>query len=331
MSESNGVVAETHAPPSPPPPSSPSSGAVRGRIAFALKAAVSLGILWFTFSRIDARSVLDTASTMKPGPLILATTALAASIIAAALRWSLLTRRSASIGAAEAISTTFAAQFAGNVLPSSLGQDAVRALLSRRPGRDFAETVSVIFLDRLCGVMGLCALMVMALPQVSALGRAEEAREATLVSLALAGAALAAALLIRLAPRLANAPRIVAKLFDAARLASELLTSRQGLIAVGASILVQSLVLLSLWLIAQSLGVRLSLQGAFATVPAAMFVSLLPISINGWGVREGAMVFSLGLAGVSGTDALATSLIFGGLLLVVSLPGAVTLLSKGRS
>lgn len=324
MIENNGAAAGTEEMARAP------SAALRGRLALALKAAVSLGVLWFTFSGIDTRSALDAASTMKTGPLILAAITLTASIVAAALRWSLLTGRSATIGPVEAVSTTFAAQFAGNVLPSSLGQDAVRAVLSRRPDRDFTKTVSIIFLDRLCGVIGLCVLMIWSLPRLSELGRAAEGRDATLVSLALAGAALAGALLLRHVPRPTRAPRIVLKLFDAGQHASMLLTSRPGLIAIGVSIVVQALVVLSLWMISQSLSVPITLRDAFATVPAAMFVSLLPISINGWGVREGVMVFSLGLVGVAAADALVISLMYGVLLLLVSLPGAFTILLKGK-
>ena len=313
-------------------PESERKRVTRGRIALAIKAAISGGVLWFTLSRLDFHAVLETGARLDPAPIILAALALAASIAAAAVRWSLLTRRSAPIRVGEALSTTFAVQFAGNVLPSSLGQDAVRAFLSKRPARDFAEIVSIIFLDRLCGVIGLCILMVLSLPRLSELGKAAEGRDATLVSLGLAGAALAGALLIRHLPRPSGAPGFVVKLFDAARHAGILLTSRPGLVAIGFSILVQALVVLSIWLISQSVSdVRLSLLDTFATVPPAMFVSLMPISINGWGVREGAMVFSLGLAGVAGADALVISLAFGLLLIVVSLPGAFTLLLKAKS
>lgn len=55
---------------------------------------------------------------------------------------------------------------------------------------------------------------------------------------------------------------------------------------------------------------------------------MIPISIAGWGVREGAMVVGLGLVGVSSSTALSVSLLFGGVLVVVGLLGG--LIWEGR-
>jgi uncharacterized membrane protein YbhN (UPF0104 family) len=54
-----------------------------------------------------------------------------------------------------------------------------------------------------------------------------------------------------------------------------------------------------------------------------MMVTLIPISIAGWGVRESAMVVAFGLIQVPRSDAIAVSLLFGMTLLVTGLPGGV--------
>ena len=49
---------------------------------------------------------------------------------------------------------------------------------------------------------------------------------------------------------------------------------------------------------ARGLRIDLDFGAALVIVPAVMLVSMAPISFAGWGVREGAMIVGLGLAGI---------------------------------
>jgi hypothetical protein len=60
-------------------------------------------------------------------------------------------------------------------------------------------------------------------------------------------------------------------------------------------------------------------------------MSMLPVSVAGWGVRELAMVSAFGYAGVPNADALLMSLCFGLLILTISLPGGLLWLVTARS
>jgi len=61
-----------------------------------------------------------------------------------------------------------------------------------------------------------------------------------------------------------------------------------------------------------------------------LLLSLLPISIAGWGVREGAMIACLGLVGVDAASAFAVSALFGLTSVVVGLPGGLVWLLIGQ-
>ena len=50
---------------------------------------------------------------------------------------------------------------------------------------------------------------------------------------------------------------------------------------------------------------------------------VIPISIAGWGVREGVMVVLLGLIGISSESALALSILYGIILTIVGLMGGI--------
>ena len=77
------------------------------------------------------------------------------------------------------------------------------------------------------------------------------------------------------------------------------------------------------YLLALDARVDISLLDCLLILPPVMLISALPISIAGWGVREGAMIVGLGLAGVPGEQALALSIQFALAGSAVSLLGAI--------
>jgi uncharacterized membrane protein YbhN (UPF0104 family) len=93
-------------------------------------------------------------------------------------------------------------------------------------------------------------------------------------------------------------------------------------LAIGISFCAQSLLAFSIYLAARALGVEVSVADVMAAVPLALLIATLPISINGWGLREGAMVALLGLTGMAADKAFALSVMFGAAQFVAVLPGA---------
>jgi hypothetical protein len=91
---------------------------------------------------------------------------------------------------------------------------------------------------------------------------------------------------------------------------------------------VQILNVAAMQVCASGMGIALDPGAAFVIVPAVMLVSLAPVTFAGWGLREGAMIVGLGLAGVSASDALAVSVAFGLLLVVLGVPGGVLWLRR---
>ena len=78
------------------------------------------------------------------------------------------------------------------------------------------------------------------------------------------------------------------------------------------------------------LGAPMTLFGCFLVVPAVMELAMLPVSIAGWGVREGLMVAAFATLGVTGEDALGASILFGLAGLVFSLTGGALWLAARR-
>jgi hypothetical protein len=65
-------------------------------------------------------------------------------------------------------------------------------------------------------------------------------------------------------------------------------------------------------------------------LPFVLLLSLLPISVAGWGVREGAMIAGLGYVGVDSASAFVISALFGVAYIFAGIPGVIAWLIEGR-
>jgi uncharacterized membrane protein YbhN (UPF0104 family) len=74
------------------------------------------------------------------------------------------------------------------------------------------------------------------------------------------------------------------------------------------------------WLVL-ALGLPMSFVQITVIILLVFLVTIIPISIGGWGVRETAMVAPLGQVGVANADALLCSVLFGLAQVLASLPG----------
>jgi hypothetical protein len=92
----------------------------------------------------------------------------------------------------------------------------------------------------------------------------------------------------------------------------------------------QGLILLSVWCAARSIELELPFSLIAVTVPLVLVLTLVPVSVAGFGVREGGFAVLLGTAGVSATDATLLSLTTVVVMACASLPGAVAIVAGGR-
>jgi len=89
----------------------------------------------------------------------------------------------------------------------------------------------------------------------------------------------------------------------------------------------QTIAVVTLWMIARSVDIQAPLALLAVVAPLVLVVTLVPISIAGFGVREGGMVLLLGEAGYSATEATLLSLVGVAVLVLSSLPGAIAMLA----
>ena len=85
----------------------------------------------------------------------------------------------------------------------------------------------------------------------------------------------------------------------------------------------------AVYVLAIGLGIEVTVFDCMILVPPVVLITTLPISIAGWGVREGAMVAAFGFIGVPAESSLVLSIILGLMVVVISLPGGLIWLLSG--
>jgi hypothetical protein len=96
------------------------------------------------------------------------------------------------------------------------------------------------------------------------------------------------------------------------------------------SIAIQLAVIVIVYVLAMGLSLPVTFVHCLLIVPTSNLVQAIPISIAGWGLREGFFVFAFGQIGIPSSDALALSVLYGLISLLASLPGAVVWMTFRR-
>ena len=85
------------------------------------------------------------------------------------------------------------------------------------------------------------------------------------------------------------------------------------------------------WCAAQSVDAIFQFKDALLVLPPVLLIASVPLSIAGWGVRETAFVVAFSYVGLSETDGLVVSVLFGATFLVVGLIGGLTWLLSSEA
>ncbi|HTU19577.1 MAG TPA: lysylphosphatidylglycerol synthase transmembrane domain-containing protein [Gemmataceae bacterium] len=256
-----------------------------------------------------------------------------------AMRWQLL-GRTLGLGGRwrDYLGHYFVGMFFNLVLPTSVGGDVVRAWYlgrspqpspssaeekeSKTPGRRIAAFVSVLA-DR---VNGFAVLIVVAC--AAALCCPTPLPSWILATVAGMGAACflglaAMPLLPRLRSWLPAHPRLT-QLLDAADLFRR---DRRGMIYVTLlSLVVQLANIVLAWLVGEGLGLEVPFLYYGVLIPLVSILTLLPISLNGMGLREAGTVLLLAPLNVSSATAVTLSLLIFAVYTATSLLGGLVYL-----
>lgn len=299
----------------------------------SLKLAISVILIVLLARQVDLASIASSLTPRVLPAILLCSAILMVQSFTIGWRWrALLHTLGTEVPLGWALRYAFVGTFFNQCLPSSIGGDGFRIVAARRRGMAWQNAMSCVLVERYSGVV--CILLIAAIGIVPlTLALTSKALTGLLFTLVLAGilgtlmvAALAEIAAFRRMPsmigRLLNWWIVGRILTDMRRV----VRSRQLL----ATLLITGLIgnfsnALTVWIIGQSIGVPLGIGPYLTIMSLAVLATVLPLSLAGWGVRDGVVVLLLGAVGVSRPDALVISIGYGVALLLSSLPGGVLL------
>ncbi|KPL18708.1 MAG: hypothetical protein AMJ92_06885 [candidate division Zixibacteria bacterium SM23_81] len=309
-----------------------------GKVLFrAFKILVSVGLLVFLIYKAGLSEIFLVAQSADIVMLLLALLVYSSTIVLISWRWKLLLMsQQAALPFGQVLSLYFIGFFFNNFLPTSIGGDIYRALGAGQNSGKRAISAASVLVERLLGMLAVAALAILAVTLV-----VHQVADAYIRALALGfGAVIVLLLILFFNRRTLKFLELLARKVSLWGLGQKLLRLYQALALYqrqkGVLILVflisiayQLMIVIFSYLVGFSLDLGISLRYFMLCVPVTVIISLVPISINGVGVRETGYVFLLSKIGHSGSEALTLSLLIYGLSLLASLVGGIFYLLKG--
>lgn len=314
----------------------------RRYVFLALKIAVSIILLTILLSRIDVGQLWGTLRRASFVWLAVALGIYFVNVVASSWRWrTLLAAQDVHMPLSTLIKSFMVALYFNNFLPSNIGGDFIRVKDTARAAGSKTMATIVILADRVIGLIALVLVAALGATMVAEIGGhvASPIWPSWLWAgfiggaIAFAPAVLAPAGVGRLLqPLTVLHPEWVGSRID--NLTSTLARFREHPVAIlscfAGAVFVQSTIVVFYIAVAHALHIPVQGWDLAVIVPLSFIVQMLPVSLNGFGVREATFTFYFTRVGLPIESALLTSLIAQALIMLFSVSGAAIWFSRGH-
>ena len=299
---------------------------MRRFLILSARILVSLALLYLALRGINFTAIESRLSQISVGWIALAVLLTVLQIFIGALRWREISGRcQAPLTDLQAFRYNMIGAFFNQTLPSSIGGDAVRLWLINRTGAGWRAASYSILTDRAIGLIALALIIVGSLPWSYGMIADRNGRAALVV---VDCAALAGGLGFLL---LGHLPWSWLKnwwptkhIHACSVIANQVMFDRRSgpKIAV-LSLSIHVLAVVIAWCAVRSIAAPANFEQVFMLIPPIMLITMMPISIAGWGVREATMMVAFGYAGLAPTDGTVVSILFGAVSFAVGGAGGL--------
>ncbi|QIG93341.1 MULTISPECIES: lysylphosphatidylglycerol synthase transmembrane domain-containing protein [unclassified Bradyrhizobium] len=291
-----------------------------------VKILISAALLYFSLRKVNLYDLASRIQVESLSWLGLAIAVTFLQIFLGVLRWREIgVECGAPLETSQAMRFNVIGTFFNQTLPSSIGGDAVRLWLVARAGAGWRAATYSIFVDRAVGLIALAVVIAATLPWSYRLISDPHGWTALLL-LDLAGLAAGFGfLLIGVLPWPWLARWWATHHIHAcAVIANRVLFSRaHGLKVATLSIAIHVVTVVIAWCVVKSIAAPVTFGEIFQLLPPVMLITMMPISIAGWGVREATMALAFGYAGLIANEGVNVSLLFGAVTFVVGVFGGL--------
>lgn len=303
-------------------------------LIFAVRLVVSLGLVYLALRGFDYAAIQSRLIQINPLWLAPAIALTIFQIFLAALRWGEISDLChAPLSDLNAFRYNMIGSFFNQTLPSSVGGDAVRLWLVKRAGAGWRAATYSILTDRAVGLTALALIIAASLPwSYSMIGDAKGRLALVFLDFTVLAGGLCFLLLGRLNWRWLKSWWPSKHVQACSMIVNQVLFSRKGgpKIAV-LSLTIHILSVVVAWFCMRMIDAPGSFEQLFLLIPPTILITMIPISIAGWGVREATMMIAFGYVGLAQTDGAIVSILFGAVYLVVGgLGGLVWIFSAEK-
>jgi uncharacterized protein (TIRG00374 family) len=299
---------------------------------------LTIAALAYLVWKIDLGTTLDVLRDADLAWFALSVAIMVFTVPVLAARWGwLLAAHDIHEGVPWLTRTYFLAYTAGQVLPTSLGGDAVRVVETtrRHVGRATVVTGTVL-LER--GFGGAATVALGGVGFLLSIGVYDVSAYLWLEGLFVIGTILLGFLFFARSAR--PLLRLTRPLLERLRLEKPVrrlyagihhYRGHPGLLGrvLAVTLAVQAVRILSIWAAAKAVGIDLDPRIYYVFGPLLFLVMLVPFTLNGLAVREAFFVSFLGSVGVGANEAFAAGFLFFLVTLLMAFPGAVLMLRDG--
>jgi len=312
---------------------------MRGRLLRVVATVVLTGLaVAYLLWKVDIGETVDVLGDANPWWFGLAVAIMTLTLVPMAMRWRwLMTSQGMRERLPWLVRAYLVAYAAGQILPTSIGGDAVRIVeTSRRHPARLGAISAIVLLERALG--GAATVLLGALGFVLAIGRYDVGAYLWLEGAFVLGTLLLAFLFFsRTArpilrwtqPRLARLrlERPVRSLYDGVHIFREHGRLLAGVFTL--TVAVQAVRVLAIWATARAVGIDLSPRIFYVMGPLFFLVLLVPFTLNGFAVREAFFVSFLGSVGIDAEAAFAAGFLFFLVATSLAVLGGAVLLWEG--
>jgi uncharacterized membrane protein YbhN (UPF0104 family) len=308
---------------------------MRRFLSSAIKILVSAALLYLALRKVNFADLIARLDLTSAAWLALAVAITFLQIFIGVLRWRIVSAEcGAPLPLRQAMRYNVIGTFFNQTLPSSIGGDAVRLWLVARNGAGWRAATYSIFVDRAVGLIALAVIIVASLPWSAHLISDAYGRSALILIDFAALAGGAGFLVLGMLPwPFLKRWWATHHIHACAVIANRVIFNRRNEPAIAIlSFLVHFLAVVIAWCVVQSIAAPVGFDQTFLLIPPVMLITMLPISIAGWGVREATMGLAFGYAGLVTNEGVNISLLYGAVSFVVgAFGGLVWILSAEKA
>lgn len=299
-----------------------------------VRLAVSVLLLGFILYRVDYAGLTELLPTLSPLLFVAGIGLLLTDRVIMSYRWHILVKaKGFTIPFLDIVRMYFVSAFLGLFMPSSVAPDFIRVYLATKYRFPLSDALSSVFLDRFIGFLTLAAIAFCSAIAVLLFSQTVHI-SSWLVFFTLAPILVSLLLILTLQHDIpsiqhsSSSNRWITKVWTVLSDFRVSITTYKrhinSLITVSIWCIINHIIqILTTYTIAMALDIHTSFLYLCVIVPLVSFLTMVPISLAGLGIQEGAFIYFFSQMGVSSQGAFAIAVLIRIVMTLGCIPGGI--------